>query len=135
MKIKITATILFFLGTALFIFKSVKNNKSLTEAIAHYDVINLGDMNQDSIEKAIGVFYLKNCGNRNLIIYQLDRDCICTDYQVSDTLVQPNDSVKVEIIYDKRHLGGFSHYVKVHCNTIDSPFIFTIYGSIHLVTD
>jgi hypothetical protein len=102
----------------------------MTKANISYDIVNLGEQNKNLTEKSIGVFYLKNCGNNNLFIYHVDRDCSCTDYVVSDTLIVPKDSVKIQVIYDNRHDGYFTHSVKIHCNTEDSPYILTIIGTL-----
>jgi hypothetical protein len=135
MKVKIAATIFFLLGTILFLINVLASKQKYTKVLADFDIINLGEIEKNSKEMAVGSFYLKNCGKNNLNIYQLERDCICTDYSVSDPIVFPNDSVKVLVIYDKRNPGYFSHYIKVHCNSENSPYIFTIIGTIVDNTD
>lgn len=80
--------------------------------------------------KLIHYYEIRNQGNSDLHIKKLVPNCDCTTVQAMDTLVPPDSSTGIKIVfYTRDYYGQNTRTVTVHCNDPENPTIEFGYSS------
>ena len=80
-------------------------------------IIDFGNVSNDT--NIVATFYIKNIGERQLIINEVSPDCGCTEYLLENHNISPNDSTRLIINYSTRgQMKGFQRKaIIVNSNT------------------
>jgi hypothetical protein len=80
--------------------------------------------------KFIHIYKIKNLGDGNLHIKKLIPNCDCTIAIPSDTLIRPDSTIEIKIIFDtKNYYGQNNRVVTVHSDDPENPTIKLEYSS------
>ncbi len=80
--------------------------------------------------KLIHIYKIKNIGNGDLHIEKMVPNCDCTMVTCTDTLVRPDSTVDVKIIFDtKNYYGQNNREITVHSDDPETPTIELEYAS------
>ncbi|WP_422354471.1 DUF1573 domain-containing protein [Roseivirga pacifica] len=142
--IKKLLTYVFFLGALAFlttvIFQRQKQTSTHSTVIYSSDFvtkisfkeknIKVGTISIDKAHEARGYITIYNTGEHNLFINKLEVSCSCSSGDIPKRPISPNDSIKLEITYNKTIPGYFYSDVLVHGNFESSPAIFGFEGQL-----
>jgi len=90
------------------------------------NIVNVGKVHQRDLAK--GEFFIKNIGQNELIISEIEVSCSCSSVATINEAIQPNDSTKIVVQYNKKINGYFFSDVLVHGNFSGSPKILSFEG-------
>lgn len=89
--------------------------------------INTGEVGERRSAK--GEFYIRNTGENDLIITNVEVSCSCSSIVMLDRSVAPNDSISILVEYSKKLPGFYYSDVVVYGNFPGSPEILTFEGA------
>ncbi|MEL5893766.1 DUF1573 domain-containing protein [Bacteroides sp. GD17] len=110
--------------------KNVNTSKSInlqTEVKVDSNFISLGDFDWQKEQKA--TFFLKNTGNKPLVVEHVNTSCGCTSVSYSKEPVQPGKDIALEVTYKADHPEHFNKTITVYCNADTSPIVLKISGN------
>lgn len=88
----------------------------LTEIFIEKRVIDLGDVPVDSMVYAD--YEINNIGDNTLVIYKVNPDCSCTDYQIDSKSAERDGRINLQLKVDTHHkIGNNVINVLLHANT------------------
>jgi len=77
------------------------------------------------------IFYFKNVGKSNLIIYNVDTSCGCTSSMFSKDPVLPKKEGEIAITFDSKGKSGkISNHVVVSANTYPAQIVLTLHANV-----
>lgn len=80
--------------------------------------------------KLIHIYKVKNEGNADLHITKMIPNCDCTIAISSDTLIMPDSTINIKIVFDtKNYYGQNNRMVAVHSDDPENPIINLEYAS------
>jgi hypothetical protein len=80
--------------------------------------------------KLIHIYKIKNIGDGDLHIEKMVPNCDCTMVTCSDTLVRPDSTVEIKIIFDTKNYYGLNNReITVHSDDPENPTINLEYSS------
>lgn len=103
-------------------------DKSKTTIVFENLVMDLGSLICKQPEKATYTF--TNTGTQPLIIYRVTASCGCTEVEWPEKIIRPEKTGTITITYDAAHPGRFRKTVYVYANTINSPIILALEGTV-----
>lgn len=98
----------------------------LTKIAVNKNNIDVGKVTDR--KSASGKFYIKNVGNVDLVLNNVEVSCTCSSSTFLQERILPNDSVAVTVQYDKKTGGYFYSDVLVYGNFSGSPKILSFEG-------
>lgn len=84
----------------------------------------------DWSQKQEGQITLTNTGLDTLYISAIELSCECTTVQCSDSLVLPQQSTSLKIVFQAEDMGEFERLVTIYCNIPESPIVIPIKGKV-----
>lgn len=111
------------------VFTRVKLNvfpEELTKISVSNNNINVGEVTQKS--QASAEFYIKNIGDKELRLSNVEVSCSCSSTTLLDTSILPNDSLLIKVQYNKNIKGYFYSDVIVYGNFSGSPKFLSFEG-------
>lgn len=95
--------------------------------IAIYDRhIDTGEVDEKKLAK--GEFYVKNIGENDLIISNVEVSCTCSSIALLENTIPPKDSISIIVEYSKKIPAHFYSDVIVHGNFPGSPELLSFEG-------
>jgi hypothetical protein len=77
------------------------------------------------------IFYFKNVGNSNLLIYNVKATCGCTSSTFSEAPILPEAEGEIVVIFDSKGKSGrVSNYVVVSANTYPANVVLTLSANV-----
>ena len=104
-----------------------KNIIIRTEVSMDKTIISLGDFDWQKEQKA--TFFLKNTGNKPLVVEHVNTSCGCTSVSYSKEPVQPGKDIALEVTYKADQPEHFNKTITVYCNAGTSPVTLKISGN------
>ncbi len=119
--ISIASALLFFMGLSYYIFIIDENNIPVngekTQIAFEYKELDLGETQKDIEVNA--EFYYTNSGSHNLVIYEVEPTCGCTDVKWNKKPIKPGEKGIINITYDGKNSGNYIKTIKVYGNFKD----------------
>lgn len=108
--------------------KTEIRNPVLTKVEVPVTEIDLGSLPENETKEAD--FIIKNTGNHPLSIKGITSSCSCTTAEIDRQQVPPKGELKLTIQYKPDKKGNFLRTVSVFINSVNSPIVLTITGSV-----
>lgn len=100
--------------------------EELTKISVSNNNIDIGKVNERS--KAFAEFYIKNIGEIDLKLSNVEVSCSCSSTTLLESSILPNDSLLIKVQYNKNITGYFYSDVIVHGNFSGSPKFLSFEG-------
>ncbi len=105
-----------------------KNLGKRTTIFIESRMINVGTIKK--LEKKAATFTIRNTGDKDFVIENVDPDCHCTIVSWEKKAVKPNETATVTLEYDNSTTGIFQRTVTVYTNSSEEILILTIRGKV-----
>ncbi|HHU34432.1 MAG TPA: DUF1573 domain-containing protein [Bacteroidetes bacterium] len=90
--------------------------------------LDIGEINYKEPRKAEFIF--KNTGGNELIIYDVQPSCGCTNVDWTREPIKSGQSGKISVVYDAETTGRFNKSIVVHCNCHIESIVLQISGEV-----
>ena len=102
----------------------------LTEIDFDEMLIDVGEISNDTI--IYQSYTLRNSGAHPLIVYHVDPDCNCTNFEISKGMAMPNDSITINLTVDTKNkqIGRFMLNTVVQVNTKKQFYLLKLIGEV-----
>ncbi|GAB3743262.1 DUF1573 domain-containing protein [Spirosoma lituiforme] len=88
--------------------------------------IDIGTHNVKNIKTI--TFYLKNTGNSNIKIKEVNADCTCTKMSYSTDNIEPDNILKIKVYNSDSFPGSYQSIITVYSNAKNSPNVLILRG-------
>jgi len=102
----------------------------LTEVVFDDVLINVGAIPKDTT--IYQSYTLRNSGTQPLVVYHVDPDCNCTNFELSSKIAMPNDSILIHLTVEtkEKRLGMFMLNTVVKVNTQKQLYRLRLVGEV-----
>lgn len=92
--------------------------------------INVGEVKKDSVINTD--FYLKNISDKKINILHVERSCDCTAVKLTDSIINPNKTIKISLIVDTQwKKDDFEVTTVVVLNSKQKNYLLTVKGKVN----
>ena len=118
----------YLLFTYIFANCSHSESEGVTEIQINKKVANIGKVKLT--QEKFFIFEIKNVGNKDLKIEEVNTDCFCTVAKWPKKPVPVGGTVPLRITYNTQELGYFQRAIKLRANTHEKITILIMRGKI-----
>jgi hypothetical protein len=117
-KINIQYSIFIILSIILLSFTEYDLNKNKEpNLVFNKKFYDFGVIETDTV--LVAKFWLKNSGDSELNIINVDPDCMCTNFEILDNTIEPSDSTQLILFFNTENkIGKHKIYTILETNTV-----------------
>ena len=121
--------IVFFITFFITLSEISGQKKSEENLFIKSKIFDFGNVKSDTLLNAR--YYLINNGKKDIKINYVNPECSCTSYFVSNYVINPNDSIYIDLFFDTRqNFGEQKIYAIVNANTKAKMYKLTLKANI-----
>jgi hypothetical protein len=128
-KFSILTYILIVAAVLIFYYKFRVFQKATTEIYIPLRVINLGRIVASKKPEEVN-FLIRNIGSNSLNIEDIKAGCFCTVPLWENKSIEASDSLVIKVEFQKTQLGYFHQKIRIYSNSVSSPDILILKGTV-----